>query len=97
MSKLLLPISNGFEEIEALTIVDVCRRANIEVTIASIDKIEVEGAHKITIKADSLLKDVKEEEFHMIALPGGLPNAYNLANDKLLKEILQKFKKRINI
>ncbi|RXJ66765.1 DJ-1 family protein [Halarcobacter ebronensis] len=93
MSTLLVPISNGFEEIEALTIVDVCRRADIEVTLASINEVEIVGAHNITIKADALLKDVDADAFDMIALPGGLPNAFNLAQDELLKTILQKFKK----
>lgn len=93
MSKILLPISNGFEEIEALTIVDVCRRANIEVTIASIENIEVSGAHQIQVKADSLLKNLDTDLFDMVVLPGGLPNAFNLAEDELLKTTLQKFKK----
>ncbi|WP_321469616.1 DJ-1 family glyoxalase III [Halarcobacter sp.] len=92
MSKILLPISNGFEEIEALTIADVCRRAEIEVTIASIEDIEVLGAHKISINADTLLKDINPDDFDMIVLPGGLPNAFNLADDELLKKILKKFK-----
>lgn len=92
MSKILLPISNGFEEIEALTIADVCRRAEIEVIIASIEDIEVLGAHKISINADTLLKDINPDDFDMIVLPGGLPNAFNLADDELLKKILKKFK-----
>ena len=93
MSKILLPISNGFEEIEALTIVDVARRAEIDVVIASIEDIKVSGAHKISINADALLKDINPKEFDMIVLPGGLPNAFNLAEDELLKTILQEFKK----
>lgn len=92
MSKILLPISNGFEEIEALTIADVCRRAEIEVIIASIEDIEVLGAHKISINADTLLKDINPDDFDMIVLPGGLPNAFNLADDELLKKFLKKFK-----
>lgn len=93
MSKVLLPISNGFEEIEALTIADICRRAEIEVVIASIEDLKVSGAHNISVNADSLLKDVNPDDFDMIVLPGGLPNAFNLAYDELLKSILIKFKK----
>ena len=93
MAKLLVPISNGFEEIETTSIIDICRRANIEVVIASIEGIEVSGAHQITIKADNLLSNIDDNEFDMIALPGGLPNAFNLAENELLKNILKKFKK----
>ena len=92
MAKLLVPISNGFEEIETTCIVDICRRANINVTIASIEDIYVTGAHQITLKADELLSKIKEGEFDMIVLPGGLPNAFNLAEDKLLQEMLKRFK-----
>lgn len=92
MAKLLVPISNGFEEIETISIVDICRRANIEVTIASIEDLEVKGAHQITIKADDLLSNIDERDFDMIALPGGLPNAFNLAESVLLQNILKGFK-----
>jgi len=78
MAKLLIPISSGFEEIETVSIIDICRRANIEVTVASIENIEVKGAHQITIKADALLCDIDEKDFDMITLSGGLPNAFNL-------------------
>ncbi len=92
MAKLLIPISNGFEEIEAISIIDVCRRANIEVTVASINNIEIIGAHRVRILADELLKDIDTTLFDMIVLPGGLPNAFNLADDKLLQKILKEFK-----
>lgn len=92
MSKLLVVTSNGFEEIEAVSIIDVCRRADIDVTIASINDLEVIGAHNITIKADVLLKDIDSSIYDMIVLPGGLPNAFNLANDENLKSILREFK-----
>ena len=91
MSRLLIAISNGFEEIEAVSIIDICRRAEIEVTIASIDSYDLMGAHNILIKADALIEDVKAEDFEMIVLPGGLPNAYNLAKNKTLKNLLNDF------
>ena len=45
MANILIPISNGFEEIEAISIIDVCRRANIKVTIAGVESLEITGAH----------------------------------------------------
>ena len=47
MANILIPISNGFEEIEAISIIDVCRRANIEVTIAAVEDLTTIGAHNI--------------------------------------------------
>lgn len=94
MPKLLIPISNGFEEIETITIVDVCRRANIDVTTASIEDIEVTGAHRVTIIADELLNEINDDDFDMIVLPGGLPNAFNLAESELLKNILKNFENK---
>ena len=49
MAKIIVPISNGFEEIEAISIIDICRRANIEVTIAGVENIQTIGAHNIKI------------------------------------------------
>lgn len=92
MAKLLVPISNGFEEIETISIIDICRRANIEVTVASISEIEVVGAHRVAIIADELLQEIDTTLFDMIVLPGGLPNAFNLAKDELLKKTLKEFK-----
>ncbi len=92
MAKLLVPISNGFEEIETVSIVDICRRGNIDVTLASIEKIDVQGAHQISIKTDKLISEVQEKDFDMIALPGGLPNAFNLAESEELQKILIQFK-----
>ena len=94
MAKLLVPISSGFEEIQTVSIIDICRRGNIEVTIASIEEINVLGAHQISIKADKLLSDIDEKDFDMIALPGGLPNAFNLAENELLQKILKQFKEK---
>lgn len=97
MANILVPISNGFEEIEAITIIDVCRRANINVTIAAVENIQTIGAHNIKIEANCKIEEIKNDDFDMIVLPGGLPNAFTLAQNenfqKLLKEFKQKNKK----
>ena len=92
MSKIIVPISNGFEEIEAFTIVDVCRRANIKVTIAAVENIQTIGAHDIKVQADCMIEEITSDDFDMIVLPGGLPNAFTLAENKKVQELLKEFK-----
>lgn len=92
MAKVIVPISTGFEEIEAITIIDVCRRANISVTIAGLNNLHTAGAHNIIVQADKLLSDIDYTDFDMIVLPGGTENSYNLAKDQKLQEILRLMK-----
>ncbi len=93
MSKVLVCISTGFEEIETVTIIDILRRAKIEVTIATINDILTVGANSIAIQADQYLEDIEPLSFDMIVLPGGGVNTQNLASSSLVKNILQNMKK----
>ena len=71
--KVLVPLAEGFEELEAVTITDVLRRANIEAITASLtDNLEVKGSHGIVLKADTTLDKVINEDFDAIALAGGM-------------------------
>ena len=90
--KILIPISNGFEEIEAISVIDICRRAGIEVTIAAVEDILTIGAHNVKITADTMITDVKSSDFDMIVLPGGLPNAFTLADNETVQKLLKEFK-----
>lgn len=92
MANILIPISNGFEEIEAISIIDVCRRANIEVTIAAVEDLTTIGAHNIKIQADCKIEDISSDDFEMIVLPGGLPNAFTLAENSRVQLLLKEFK-----
>lgn len=92
MAKIIVPISNGFEEIEAITIIDVCRRADIEVVIAAVENLETIGAHNIKIKTDCKIEDINSDDFDMIVLPGGLPNAFTLAENEKVQSLLKEFK-----
>lgn len=94
MAKLIILISNGFEEIEAVSIIDICRRAEIDVTIAAIEDIETKGANGIIIKADCLIEAIDSKNFDMIVLPGGLPNAFTLAENKKVQTLLKEFKQQ---
>lgn len=87
-------LANGFEEIEALTPVDVLRRAGLDVKTCSIDKREVMGAHGITVLADLLPCEIPLDEVEMLILPGGMPGATNLdaspLTDRLIDAVLSK-------
>ena len=78
MSKVLLLLAPGFEEIEALGTCDVLHRLNVEVTTASLNGREVAGAHGVRVVADAELKDLDPEIFDAVVLPGGMPGAVNL-------------------
>ena len=83
-------LAPGFEEIEALTVIDVLRRADIPVKSVSItDDLTVVGAHAISVLADCMLKEVDFEAAHYLILPGGMPGATNLSNCKPLTAHLQ--------
>ncbi|TDO95513.1 DJ-1 family glyoxalase III [Marinomonas balearica] len=91
MSKVLVPIANGSEDIEAITIIDVLRRGDVEVKVASVHESKsIIAAHGIKIEADVLLEDVASEMFDAIVLPGGMPGAESLRDSKLLIDLLEK-------
>jgi 4-methyl-5(b-hydroxyethyl)-thiazole monophosphate biosynthesis len=90
MKKVLVPLADGFEEIEAITIIDVLRRAEIDVVLASLADSPVVGAHGVKIIADRNLGELYQEDFEMIVLPGGQPGSDNLANDERLTSMLQR-------
>jgi protein deglycase len=81
MARVLIPLADGFEDIEAVTVIDVLRRGGVEVVTASItDRCEVLSAHGIQMKADALFSDVSEESYEAILLPGGGEGTENLRN-----------------
>lgn len=87
-------LANGFEEIEALTPVDVLRRAEVKVTTVSIsNSLEVNGSHQITVKADTTFDRMDFSEVSTIVLPGGMPGAKNLKNHAKLNDLLIQFSK----
>ncbi len=90
MGKILIPLADGLEEIEAITIIDVLRRADIDVVTCSISQdLEVTGSHQIIIKADVLLKDLNQKEIEGVILPGGMPGAENLKQTEQLVQIIK--------
>lgn len=89
--KILVPLAEGFEEIEAVTIIDILRRAGIETVTAALKSNPVTGAHNISINADKILDE--NENFDIIVLPGGMPGSSNLKDDARIIKIIKKISK----
>ena len=87
----LVPLAEGFEEIEAVSIVDVLRRGGVEVVVAAVgDALEVNGAHGMSVRADAPLAEVIDRDFDAIVLPGGGEGTDNLRKcDALLARIVR--------
>ena len=90
--RIAVHLADGFEEIEAISIIDILRRADIEVIVVSVTgKLEVAGAHRIKVLADTLFEDVDYNDLFMIVLPGGMPGASNLDAHTGLKNQIKQF------
>ena len=95
MKKVSIFLAEGFEEVEALTPVDLLRRAGAEVTLVSIgDKKEVAGSHGIIITADRLFVDTDFADADLLILPGGMPGTLNLKACDPLLELLKEHNAR---
>ncbi|MEZ5978880.1 MAG: DJ-1/PfpI family protein [Planctomycetota bacterium] len=91
--RVLVPLAEGFEEIEAVTVIDVLRRADIAVTTATLAPSDasrsVRGAHDVVVEADVSLDDVDAGDVHAIVLPGGMPGTKHLREDARVLELVR--------
>lgn len=95
MSRVLVPLADGFEEIEAINIIDVLRRGGIEVLVASLgEKGAVKGAHNVSVLSDMSINDVVVENLDMIVLPGGWDGTVALRDDANVQQILKEMDKK---
>jgi protein deglycase len=85
--KALVILADGFEEIEAISVIDILRRAGIEVTACGLDSKKVKGSKGIVIDSDKILED-DDIEYDACILPGGMPGSENLAKSGKVKKIL---------
>uniref|UniRef100_A0A0D9UYB8 DJ-1/PfpI domain-containing protein n=1 Tax=Leersia perrieri TaxID=77586 RepID=A0A0D9UYB8_9ORYZ len=90
--QVLVPVANGSEEMEALNLIDILRRAGANVTVASVeDKLQiVTRRHKFNLIADIMVEEAAKREFDLIVMPGGLPGAQKLSSTKVLIDLLKK-------
>ena len=91
MKRVIVPLGKGFEDIEAVSIIDILRRGGIEVIVAGVEELEVVGAHKLRVVTDMLLSQVDTSSVDMIILPGGWGGTRVLAESQLVQNILKEF------
>ncbi len=90
MAKVLVPLAEGCEELEAVTIIDLLRRAGIEVVTAGLQPGIVKASRGTRLMPDAVLDDVLRDDFDMIVLPGGMPGAQHLKEDPRIIGLLKK-------
>jgi 4-methyl-5(b-hydroxyethyl)-thiazole monophosphate biosynthesis len=88
--KVLVPIADGTEEIEAVCIIDTLRRAGADVTVASVtEKLNIRASRGVGIDADAMIFDCVDKTYDLVVCPGGMPGATNLRDSKELTDILK--------
>lgn len=83
--KALVPLIDGFEEIEAVSVIDILRRADIDVTVAGVVHTVVTGSHRIPVTTDRVMAELDHRDYDLLVLPGG-PGTTNLGNHDLVRE-----------
>lgn len=91
MNDVLIILADGFEDVEAITTIDVLRRLDIDVSIASLSsELEVTSSSNVKFVAECTLEDCKDKDFNAVVLPGGMPGSMNLRNSPTVMDVLQK-------
>ena len=89
MASVLVPLAQGCEELEAITVVDLLRRAGIDVVTAGLDDRPVRASRGSVLLADMNLEQALQGDYDMVVLPGGLPGADHLDNDERVHDLLK--------
>ena len=90
MASVLVPLAQGCEELEAVTVIDLLRRAGIKVTTAGLDTQPVTASRGVVLIPDTTLDKALQHDYDMVVLPGGLPGADHLDQDSRLQALLKK-------
>jgi 4-methyl-5(b-hydroxyethyl)-thiazole monophosphate biosynthesis len=88
MKRVVVPLARGFEEIEAVVVIDILRRADAEVKVAGVGGRPVTGAHGITVECACLIEDCGADETDAVVLPGGIPGTTNLAGSEAVRALV---------
>ncbi len=94
MPRVAVILADGFEEVEAIAIIDVLRRAEIDTVIAGLHNGPITSARKVRVIPDTVIDTVKPDDFDMIVLPGGQPGTDNLNADLRVKELIKSFSQK---
>ncbi|MFQ5949476.1 MAG: DJ-1 family glyoxalase III [Nitrospiria bacterium] len=89
MKRVLVLLAPGFEEIETITVIDILRRAGIDVTVAGTIEGPIIGSRRVRVMADISIDRVSGRDFDMVVLPGGQPGTRHLGKDPRVKKILE--------
>jgi 4-methyl-5(b-hydroxyethyl)-thiazole monophosphate biosynthesis len=90
MARILIPLAQGCEELEAVTVIDLLRRAGLDVVTAGLVSGPIKASRGVMLLPDVLLDDVLDQPFQMIVLPGGLPGADHLDRDPRIRTLLER-------
>lgn len=91
---MLVLLSPGFEEIEAVTAIDILRRAGVNVSVAGLEPDFVHGSHRIVIKCDLFFDEINIGDYDCLLLPGGQPGTNNMKSNTAVLEIVRAFQSR---
>lgn len=94
MPRVAVILADGFEEVEAMAIIDVLRRAELDAVIAGLHDGPVASARKVKVIPDTVIDTVKADDFDMIVLPGGQPGSDNLNADPRVKALIKDFSRK---
>ena len=94
MPRVAVILADGFEEVEAISIIDVLRRAEVDTVVAGLHDGQITSVRKVNIVADTVIDTVKADDFDMLVLPGGQPGADNLNADSRVRELIKSFSRK---
>jgi len=84
-------LAEGFEEVEAVTVIDILRRADIDVVVCGLGGTSIQGAHSVNLQADKELAE-EDNDADAVILPGGMPGAENLAKSPVVRSLITKMR-----
>ena len=94
MAKVVIILADGFEELEAVAIIDVLRRAGIEIVSAGLHEGSVSSARNVKVIPDTIIDTITSDDFDMLVLPGGMPGAANLNADERVGGLIRDFNRK---